>query len=1272
MAKDKEKKKIPFNVFRKGMAGALIGATILASGVTLAACGKQGENGKDGADGTIWKSGTNYTEFTDAKVGDFFIDTDDYILYQKGENDWVIVMENYGRPAQVPTFEIDEEGYWTVNGVSTGVKATGESGAKWHHGAVPPTTEGNVGDYYLDTVTYDIYEKTSTGWDKIANIKSSNEEDEAAKKAIGEHYMISDGLKEMAANAVELAVDDDKGIAYACYLASETTLGEATSLVKIAKFNILQPTNVEWIEVFNRNTDFGGQPLLECNIINLNSSTVRVFAVNKSNWKYYYKDVNKATNAVGQLKEVKFKTSDNSDAVEFSKTTVNQYISSISGKAFGELQITTKIIEVDGYFYTTAVGGGDTSNVLFLKSTDGATWTLQSVINQKTNYEAMLAHHDGKFWVFSRDGVTTPTTATKQKLMYSEDGKTWTQSNLALTVSDTRPYLFNYQGDLYLAYSSPMPTDYSTIRNWRCNVHIGKIYSYTDDDGTVKQGFQEIAYKESKFGIVYYALHDWYGNMIMLYSSGEMHPTEGLMGSWSQGKDCLNYTIVHSQEPELSFKKLEEIIITALPNVTTYNVGDTFDKTGLTIRARYNNGSYQTLTTGFDVSSPDMSVKGTQTVVVSYQGKTVTFDITVTEVEKVLQSIEIASQPTKRAYVLGETFDPTGLVVLANFNVGGAKTLSSGEYSLSTPDMSTVGTKQITVTYLFAGTTKVATFEITVSEELLDYVALNSIVADGSQYIDTGLKVKSNTKVVVKMERPTNDDMDASGKWLFSAAANGGQSNLFGLCLKQNDAFVLDMGGERVNTGTINWQDGANTITIAHGEYLINGGALTSANTSALQAPTTSTNNLYILSSPTTSATTYLKATIYEVSIYEGNTLVMHLIPAQQPDGDRKIGFYDTVSGNWIFQKVGSNFVEGEAEVVKALSDIQVTTHPTTTTYALNQAFDPTGLAVTATFEGGSTKVLDSDEYQLSTPDMTTAGQKTITVTCTIGEVTKTTTFNITVENVEKTIQSIAVSTMPTKTSYSIGETFSADGLKVVTKFNLGADEEISGYTLSSPDMSTVGTKTVTVTYEADEQTFTTTFEITVAELPYTALEYVTGTGEQYIDTGLTLKSNTKVVITMDKPSNEALGNGWIVNAGGSSKQLGFCAQANGAYVLDIGGKRYNTGTINWQEGKNTLVIGNGEFTINGGALVSGLNVTATQPSSTSKLMLFTSVDTTNNKYIATNIYSIAIYEGDALVMNLIPAQERDGQTRVGFYDTVSGNWIFSAASGTAFAGPTA
>ena len=367
---------------------------------------------------------------------------------------------------------------------------------------------------------------------------------------IGTRFVINNGLKEMAANAVELVVDEKTGIAYATYLSSESLIGESCDLVNLVKFNIMQPTNLEWVTVFDRALDFDGAPLSECNIIDLNPGTVRIFAVNLKTLVYYYKDVNKTTLSVSEKKEVKFKSSFNSEAVTFDKDNINKYIASLGGEIFGSLQFTTAILKLDGFYYTTVCGGNKISNFLFMKSSDGETWSFVSLVKHMVNYEAMLGYYDNKFWVMCRNGEETVSVRKQQNLMYSNDGINWTLSNLELETSDTRPYLFNYQGDLHLAYSSPLANDYSTVRPWRCNVHVGKIVS---ENG--QEHFEEKIYKESKFGIVYYAIKDWYGKMIMLYSSGELHPTEGLMGGWSQGKDCLNYTVLYMQDPALTFKK---------------------------------------------------------------------------------------------------------------------------------------------------------------------------------------------------------------------------------------------------------------------------------------------------------------------------------------------------------------------------------------------------------------------------------------------------------------------------------------------------------------------------------------------------------------------------------------------------------------------------------------------------------------------------------------------------------------------------------------------
>ena len=91
----------------------------------------------------------------------------------------------------------------------------------------------------------------------------------------------------------------------------------------------------------------------------------------------------------------------------------------------------------------------------------------------------------------------------------------------------------------------------------------------------------------------------------------------------------------------------------------------------------------------------------------------------------------------------------------------------------------------------------------------------------------------------------------------------------------------------------------------------------------------------------------------------------------------------------------------GEAETATLtakkdeLSSIAVKTNPTTTTYVVGDDIDPTGLVITATYK--SERTADIDEgYEIS-PTTAAADTTAVTVSYTEGEVTKTTTYSVTV-----------------------------------------------------------------------------------------------------------------------------------------------------------------------------------------------------------------------------------------------------------------------------------
>ena len=94
-----------------------------------------------------------------------------------------------------------------------------------------------------------------------------------------------------------------------------------------------------------------------------------------------------------------------------------------------------------------------------------------------------------------------------------------------------------------------------------------------------------------------------------------------------------------------------------------------------------------------------------------------------------------------------------------------------------------------------------------------------------------------------------------------------------------------------------------------------------------------------------------------------------------------------------------------------------------------------------------------------------------------------------------KTLSSVCV-TAPSKTTYNAGETFNTSGMVVTAVYSDGSQEDVtSKATVSSPDMSTAGTKSVTVTYEGK----TASFNITVKAIELSSISVVNKPTKQHI-----------------------------------------------------------------------------------------------------------------------------------------------------------------------------
>ena len=158
-------------------------------------------------------------------------------------------------------------------------------------------------------------------------------------------------------------------------------------------------------------------------------------------------------------------------------------------------------------------------------------------------------------------------------------------------------------------------------------------------------------------------------------------------------------------------KTLSEIDVHTSPE-TSYEVGDTFDPTGLVITRTYSDNSSDTYSYANHTSeftfNPDLSTAlsgDDETIEITYGGQSCFLPITVSISEKTLTSIAVATAPTKTSYVIDETFSPTGLVITRNYSDSTSDTYTyanhTSEFAFS-PSLSTpldVSDTSVTITY---------------------------------------------------------------------------------------------------------------------------------------------------------------------------------------------------------------------------------------------------------------------------------------------------------------------------------------------------------------------------------------------------------------------------------------------------------------------------------------------------------------------------------------------------------------------------------------------
>lgn len=207
--------------------------------------------------------------------------------------------------------------------------------------------------------------------------------------------------------------------------------------------------------------------------------------------------------------------------------------------------------------------------------------------------------------------------------------------------------------------------------------------------------------------------------------------------------DKNNYLVSYS----VAAKTLESVTISGTPSQTTYKVGETFNTAGLVVTASYSDGSSKEITSGitWNVTPETLTADITSVTVTATVDEVTSEAFTVNGITvRALQSVTLEGTPTKTSYSVGETFDPTGIIVKANYSTGVSEDVTSEATFNYNNSALTSSTTSMAVTATYGGMTSAEqNYTITVLKTIVPFapkviyrkITSTADIVDGGVYL---------------------------------------------------------------------------------------------------------------------------------------------------------------------------------------------------------------------------------------------------------------------------------------------------------------------------------------------------------------------------------------------------------------------------------------------------------------------------------------------------------------------------------------------------------
>ena len=447
---------------------------------------------------------------------------------------------------------------------------------------------------------------------------------------------------------------------------------------------------------------------------------------------------------------------------------------------------------------------------------------------------------------------------------------------------------------------------------------------------------------------------------------------------------------------------------------TEANYGNELNLTNTTLAVTRRSGSSTVNVTSDMLSGYDKNTVSTQTVTVTYEGQTTTFSV---EVKDYVSDITLTN-PTKTAYTYGESLDLTGgqvQKVMASGAATNAVALTDASVTVSTPNMTQIGTQTVNVTY--AGKTK--TFDITVTDNV-NSIKVNN--APSTSDYGKDLDLTQTTITVVKDSNPAGITIPVTESML-----SGFDKNTLG-----------------TQTVTVTYAGKTDTFDVTVNDYVVD----------------------FVLTAP--SKTSYEYGEELDLS-----DAVITKVTASG-DNTQTIPVENSMVSGYMPHKLGAQTITvtyaGKTktfgvEVKDSIKSIEITTTPKTS-YKYGENLDITGGKIKVTRSSGTT-TQNITSSMVSGYNPNKLGAQTVTVTYQ----GKATTYTV---NVEDYVKDIKI-TKPEKLVYNLNEKLDLTGAKVSVEMASGAIREtvpMSENMITGFDTTKVGAKNLVVTYAGKTANF--------------------------------------------------------------------------------------------------------------------------------------------------------------------------------------------------------